>query len=290
MATTAGAPAAPAADSVLYLDPTSSSLVNISCFDLLLIELVPLAERMARTFEASLDKPPAPPPPPSSSSLSNAQATSTSAATSTYNDTTATASAPGDETATNAPAVPAAGGTGGRETKSGTAPPSGSATASANGISGAGEGGSLLPLAADGLPETDIFKDGVYVRLERLGFRVGQGLSERFSRDRPRFTDQLDVIKFLCKDLWTVVFKKQIDNLKTNHRGVFVLTDTRFRPFARMSMANPAEAIVRAQPHLFFPCGIIRGVLSSLGIKATVQAETTELPSATFQIKTIPAK
>lgn len=40
----------------------------------------------------------------------------------------------------------------------------------------------------------------------------------RFSRDRPRFTDTLDVIKFLCKDLWMLVFRKQIDNLKTNHR------------------------------------------------------------------------
>ena len=40
----------------------------------------------------------------------------------------------------------------------------------------------------------------------------------RFSRDRPRFTDTLDMIKFLCKDMWTLVFRKQIDNLKTNHR------------------------------------------------------------------------
>jgi len=43
-------------------------------------------------------------------------------------------------------------------------------------------------------------------------------LVDRFSRDRPRFTDTLDVIKFLCKDMWTLVFRKQIDNLKTNHR------------------------------------------------------------------------
>jgi len=69
-------------------------------------------------------------------------------------------------------------------------------------------------------------------------------------------------------------------------QGVFVLTDSKFRPFSRMSMQTSQEAIVRAQPHLIFPCGIIRGVLSSLGIKATVQAETTELPMATFQIKT----
>ena len=40
----------------------------------------------------------------------------------------------------------------------------------------------------------------------------------RFARDRPRFSDNLDVIKFLCKDLWSILFRKQIDNLKTNHR------------------------------------------------------------------------
>jgi hypothetical protein len=42
--------------------------------------------------------------------------------------------------------------------------------------------------------------------------------------------------------------------------------------------------------HLFFPAGIIRGALASLGIEATVQAETTELPQATFQIKTVQSK
>lgn len=41
---------------------------------------------------------------------------------------------------------------------------------------------------------------------------------------------------------------------------------------------------------LWFPCGIVRGALAGLGITATVQAESTELPAAIFQIKTIPAK
>jgi trafficking protein particle complex subunit 6 len=56
----------------------------------------------------------------------------------------------------------------------------------------------------------------------------------------------------------------------------------------RMSLsANTShDLLARAQPHLFFPCGVIRGVLASLGIKATVQAESTELPGAVFQIKT----
>lgn len=132
--------------------------------------------------------------------------------------------------------------------------------------------------------------DAVHYRLEMLGYRVGQGLVERFSRDRPRFNDTLDVIKFLCKDLWTLVFGKNIDNLKTNHRGVYVLTDNLFRPFSRMSTEAGGQAIVRAQPFLWFPCGIVRGALAALGINTSVQAEINELPGAVFQIKTIPNK
>ncbi|KAK1750713.1 trafficking protein particle complex subunit 6B [Echria macrotheca] len=138
-------------------------------------------------------------------------------------------------------------------------------------------------------PETleEEIKDQVFYRLESLGYRVGQGLVERFSRDRPRFGDTLDVIKFLCKDLWTLVFRKQVDNLKTNHRGVYVLTDNAFRPFSRMSAEMGGGAVLRAQPFLWFPCGIVRGALAAMGINATVQAETSELPGAVFQIKTL---
>ena len=57
-----------------------------------------------------------------------------------------------------------------------------------------------------------------------------------------------------------------------------------------MSMASPAEAVVKAQPFLWFPCGVIRGALASMGLNATVNAETSELPGAIFQIKTVGAK
>jgi hypothetical protein len=54
----------------------------------------------------------------------------------------------------------------------------------------------------------------------RAGGGPGLGLTSagRYARDKPRFTDTLDVMKFICKDIWIMVFKKQIDNLKTNHR------------------------------------------------------------------------
>ncbi|PLB34495.1 transport protein particle component-domain-containing protein [Aspergillus candidus] len=142
----------------------------------------------------------------------------------------------------------------------------------------------------DRILEDEEVRETTFFRLESLGYRVGQGLVERFARDRPRFSDNLDVIKFLCKDLWSILFRKQIDNLKTNHRGVYVLTDSSFRPFARMSMSVRGDAVTVAQAYLWFPCGIIRGALSNLGINTTVQAETTELPGATFQIKTVQSK
>ncbi|PFH56862.1 hypothetical protein XA68_15844 [Ophiocordyceps unilateralis] len=138
--------------------------------------------------------------------------------------------------------------------------------------------------------DDDHHLDAVHFRLESLGYRVGQGLVERFSKDRPRFNDALDIIKFLCKDLWSLVFGKNIDNLKTNHRGVYVLTDNMFRPFARMSTEAGGQAVVRAQPFLWFPCGIVRGTLAALGMEAVVQAEINDLPGAIFQIKTLPAK
>ncbi|KAG6042191.1 hypothetical protein E4U41_003937 [Claviceps citrina] len=140
--------------------------------------------------------------------------------------------------------------------------------------------------------------DAVHLRLDLLGYRVGQetGAREltfyrpRFSIARPRFNETLDVIKFLCKDLWSLVFGKNIDNLKTNHRGVYVLTDNAFRPFARMSTDAGGQALVRAQPFLWFPCGVVRGALAALGTIATVQAEINELPGAVFQIKTVDSK
>ncbi|CAG8623823.1 4012_t:CDS:2 [Acaulospora morrowiae] len=129
-------------------------------------------------------------------------------------------------------------------------------------------------------------KEAVFYKLEMLGYQVGQSLVERFTRDRPRFVDTLDVVKFICKEFWTIIFKKQIDNLKTNHRGVYVLQDNNFRWFLRMSTeTGSADAAKRAIAYFWFPCGLIRGALANLGVVSVVVAETTSLPQCTFQIK-----
>ncbi|KAG5437595.1 hypothetical protein PCANB_000632 [Pneumocystis canis] len=128
-------------------------------------------------------------------------------------------------------------------------------------------------------------REAVYDRLELLGFKVGQRLVERFSRDKQHFIEPLDMIKFICKDLWMLLFKKQIDNLKTNHKGIYVLIDHSFPWFLRMSTKTGGQdAIDKAQIFLWFPCGMLRGILANLGEQCTVLADTTELPGLRLSI------
>ena len=56
--------------------------------------------------------------------------------------------------------------------------------------------------------------------LELLGFNAGFRLIEKLTRESPKFKDELDLMKFVCKEFWVSVFRKQIDNLRTNHQGV----------------------------------------------------------------------
>jgi len=109
-------------------------------------------------------------------------------------------------------------------------------------------------------------------------------LVESLSKESPRFGTELDVLKFLCKDFWASVFRKQVDNLKTNHQGVYVINDNQFwllTPYARDD-----EWKKEAPKHLAFSCGLIRGALSNLGITAYVACETVVLPGVKFNVHT----
>uniref|UniRef100_A0A8C4WVL0 Trafficking protein particle complex subunit 6B n=1 Tax=Eptatretus burgeri TaxID=7764 RepID=A0A8C4WVL0_EPTBU len=145
-------------------------------------------------------------------------------------------------------------------------------------------------------------------KLEGMGFRVGQGLVERFTRDIPRFKDELDIMKFVCKDFWAGIFKKQVDNLRTNHQGVYVLQDNRFRLLTQISAGKqymehapkqwgapgtpPTAPTIEEPPFmelaldrfLAFTCGLVRGALSNLGVNSIVTAEVSLLPACKFQV------
>ncbi|XP_026873373.1 trafficking protein particle complex 6b-like [Electrophorus electricus] len=118
--------------------------------------------------------------------------------------------------------------------------------------------------------------------LEGMGFRVGQGLTDRFTKDYPTFKDELDIMKFLCKDFWSSIFRKQIDNLRTNHQGTYVLQDNTFALLTQISSGK--QHLEEAPKYLAFPCGLLRGALSSLGLESLVSAEVALMPSSKFQV------
>jgi len=139
-------------------------------------------------------------------------------------------------------------------------------------------------------------------KLERIGWSVGYRWTERLSQNKswnavaPAGGDeaaavaaqQLEAVKFLCKEVWMEIFRKQIDKLQTNHRGVFVLKDLDLRWMSRFPV-GPEDARVSAIRLLAFPCGLIRGALANLGIPAVVScdflADGQHMSACSFNIK-----
>ena len=136
-------------------------------------------------------------------------------------------------------------------------------------------------------------------KMERMGYSVGFRLCERLSQNRTFNASgkdpsqalaaaQLEAVKFLCKEIWMEVFRKQIDKLQTNHRGVFVLKDLELRWLTRIP-SNQETSRVTSIQLLAFPCGIIRGCLSNLGISAVVScdflADGQNMSACSFNIK-----
>ena len=137
-------------------------------------------------------------------------------------------------------------------------------------------------------------------KLERMGFSVGYRLTERLAQNKtwnavPNqdmvaavAAQQLEAVKFLCKEIWMDVFGKQIDKLQTNHRGVFVLKDLNLKWLTRFP-SGTEQARVTAIRLLAFPCGLIRGCLSNLGIPAVVScdflADGQNMAACSFNIK-----
>uniref|UniRef100_A0A452DMH4 Trafficking protein particle complex subunit 6A n=1 Tax=Capra hircus TaxID=9925 RepID=A0A452DMH4_CAPHI len=114
--------------------------------------------------------------------------------------------------------------------------------------------------------------------LEGMGFRVGQALAGLLPVPHPG----LDILKFLCKDLWVAVFHKQMDSLRTNHQGTYVLQDNNFPLLVRM--ASGLQYLEEAPKFLAFTCGLLRGTLSTLGVKSLVTASVAALPACKFQV------
>lgn len=136
----------------------------------------------------------------------------------------------------------------------------------------------------------------ILYRIQSYGFEVGYKITDciaynRVSKDGVNLesSDTLEIMKFICRDVWKVFYHKQMDNLRTNHVGTFVLIDNNFRPLLNFySGKGEADTLKKVVPYLQFPSGLIRGVLSSLGIKSLVKAGVIngKVPAISFSVQT----
>uniref|UniRef100_A0AAF5PTL6 Trafficking protein particle complex subunit 6B n=1 Tax=Wuchereria bancrofti TaxID=6293 RepID=A0AAF5PTL6_WUCBA len=119
-------------------------------------------------------------------------------------------------------------------------------------------------------------------RLEALGYRIGFVLVEKIAKDLPRLITELERMKFLCKEFWTAVFGRQVDNLRTNHQGIYVVQDNKF--FILTSFPEGKQYVEESAIYLAFPCGIIRGALYNLGITSLVTSSVENVPAVKFHV------
>ena len=129
----------------------------------------------------------------------------------------------------------------------------------------------------------------LYHKLEGLGYSVGYRLSERYTKDVRWLSSELDAIKFLCTDFWLAVWQRQVDKLKTNSQGVYVLHDAHFKVLQHIRAVHPAPTAAtaadahddssreqvdeQARVYMAFSCGVLRGALMNLGV--LLQSERT---------------
>ncbi|PAV88787.1 hypothetical protein WR25_12864 isoform B [Diploscapter pachys] len=102
-------------------------------------------------------------------------------------------------------------------------------------------------------------------QLESMGYRVGFVLAERLSKDAAKFNTELEIVKFICKEFWSNVFGKQVDNLRTNHAGVYVVQDNNFSMLRTFSDSTQFTKDIGI--YLAFPSGVIRGALACLNVQ-----------------------
>jgi hypothetical protein len=131
----------------------------------------------------------------------------------------------------------------------------------------------------------DDIQEMAFYKLEQYGYTIGQKLAQQ-QQQQSLVRDQLVIVKWICCEFWQSVFGKQIDTLKTNHRGVYVLTDNNMsllRPFT-MSTGHPDIPALTVL-YLAVPCGLLRGALSGLQLKASVKAQLTSFPICSFDVQ-----
>ncbi|XP_063931652.1 trafficking protein particle complex subunit 6b-like [Zophobas morio] len=132
--------------------------------------------------------------------------------------------------------------------------------------------------------ESSNSKEQSKLKIEKLGFWVGCVVAHRISKNLTSLKlSSLEVMKILCKDFWLRLFNKQVDNLRTNHRGIFIIHESQFRPL--LLLHDFFKDPDRLTELLLLHTGLIKGFLHAFNLEAAVSTELTNAPACIIQVK-----
>ncbi len=113
-------------------------------------------------------------------------------------------------------------------------------------------------------------------KIRRLGMSVGEQLVELNTSQMAPFHDALSCLKWIAKDFWTLLFKKNVTHLKTDRKNTFILEDHDFKWIYTVQHDN--------LHYIEFASGLLQGAVSALYSPCTISIQV-EHPKVTFFIK-----
>lgn len=125
--------------------------------------------------------------------------------------------------------------------------------------------------------------DELQTEVEQLGSQLGRKAIDHLQlKLETKHSTQLEVMRFVCVELWEFVFAHRIDRLSTNSEGVYLLIDEQCRFLSRLSSDAPEspEFKQRAKVFEYYLVGLMKGALTNLGIEPSPTIKLRLKPSA----------
>ena len=81
----------------------------------------------------------------------------------------------------------------------------------------------------------------------------------------------------MCMEFWKYVFSKQVDNLRTNNAGTFILIDDHFKFIGRVSNHDHESQEYKDKVKCYetFVIGLLKGALINIGFDSSIGVHTS---------------
>lgn len=131
-------------------------------------------------------------------------------------------------------------------------------------------------------------KKEVYIisdKLKELGIEIGKKLAERLLLQKNDLHDLKDILKFIAKDMWFVLFNKNADKIQIFRKGIYSIVDNDVQFWLKHLLIDNETKQKNNFIHYFLIVitGIIKGALKRFNKKGYITYDLS-YPQCSFQI------